>query len=79
MSIINIAIYIGCFLGGFGIFWFLTRNNLIKDINTKKNVSEGIISSAKNKAIRISKDAEKKAKQHRSVQIKKVNEEVNTL
>ena len=79
MSIINIAIYIGCFLGGFGIFWFLTRNNLIKDINTKKNESEGIISSAKNKAIRISKDAEKKAKQHRSVQIKKVNEEVNTL
>ena len=79
MNIIYIAIGIGCFLGGLGFFWVLSRNSLIKDINNKRNESDKIISSAKSKAVRLSKEAEKKAKQFRSSQIKKVNEEVETI
>ena len=79
MNIMYIAIGIGCFLGGLGFFWVLSRNSLIKDINNKKNESDKIISSAKSKAVRLSKEAEKKAKQFRSSQIKKVNEEVETI
>ena len=50
MDVILISICIGCFIGGFGLFWLISRNDLIKDIKDKKEKSEKMILIAKNKS-----------------------------
>lgn len=79
MNLIEIGIYLGCFITGFGIFWILSRQKLISDIKNKENKSEGIISSAKSRANKMIKDTEKKAKNYKENQMKKVKQEIDSL
>ena len=78
MDVILISICIGCFIGGFGLFWLISRNDLIKDIKDKKEKSEKMILIAKNKSIQIAKEAERKIKQFKSSQIKKIRDEIES-
>ncbi len=79
MNIIILISCLGSFVVGFLIFWLANRNNLIKDISKMKDESDTIISSAKSKAFKLLKDGEKKAKQYKENQIKKVKEEVSLI
>ena len=79
MDIITIAIYIVCFATGFGVFWLISRNGLMKDIKAKEHESGQIIVTANNKSLKIIKEAEKKAKQFKSSQMKKAKEEAETI
>src|SRR5210317_349349 len=79
MNLIEIGIYLGCFITVFGIFWILSRQKLISDIKNKENKSEGIISSAKSRANKMIKDTEKKAKNYKENQMKKVKQEIDSL
>lgn len=79
MNIIILISCLGSLVVGFLIFWLANRNNLIKDISKMKDESDTIISSAKSKAFKLFKDAEKKAKQYKENQIKKVKEEVSLI
>jgi len=78
MDIILISICIACCVGGFGLFWLISRNNLIKDIKDKKERSETMISIAKSKSIKITKETERKIKQFKSSQIKKIKDEIES-
>ena len=79
MNIIILISCLGSLVVGFLIFWLANRNNLIKDISKMKDESDTIISSAKSKAFKLFKDGEKKAKQYKENQIKKVKEEVSLI
>tara|TARA_Y100001970_G_scaffold115211_2_gene143618 strand:+ start:37413 stop:38963 length:1551 start_codon:yes stop_codon:yes gene_type:complete len=70
---------IGCLLAGFLIFWLANKKNLVKDISKMKDESEKIISTAKSKAFKVVKDSEKKARQYKENQIKKVKDEVSLI
>ncbi|MDG2445883.1 MAG: ribonuclease Y [Thermodesulfobacteriota bacteirum] len=78
----NTTLIISCIaslaLGGL-VFWFLTRSSLIKDIASKKEESDRMLTIAKNKVSRISKEGEKKARQFKESQIKKVKQEVEQI
>ena len=78
----NTTLIISCIaslaLGGL-VFWFLTRNSLIKDIASKKEESDRMLTIAKNKVSRISKEGEKKARQFKESQIKRVKQEVEQI
>ncbi|MBT3475428.1 ribonuclease Y [bacterium] len=79
---INIIVLISCLgslVAGFLIFWLANRNNLIKDIAKMKGESDKIIGTAKSKALKLFKDGEKKARQYKENQIKKVKEEVSLI
>ena len=79
MNLIEIGIYLGCLIAGFSLFWFLSRQKLISDIKNKESQSESIISSAKNRANKIIKDTEKKARNYKENQMKKVKQEIDSL
>ncbi|MBT6795504.1 ribonuclease Y [bacterium] len=79
MNIIILISCLGSLVVGFLIFWLANRNNLIKDISKMKDESDTIISSAKSKALKLFKDGEKKAKQYKENQIKKVKEEISLI
>ena len=79
MNLIEIGIYLGCLIAGFSLFWFLSRQKLISDIKNKESQSESIISSAKNRANKIIKDTEKKARNYKENQMKKVKQELDSL
>ena len=82
MNLIEIGIYLGCLIAGFSLFWFLSRQKLISDIKNKESQSESIISSAKNRANKIIKDTEKKARNYKENQMKKVGmfkQEIDSL
>ena len=79
MDLIEIGIYLGCLIAGFSLFWFLSRQKLISDIKNKESQSESIISSAKNRANKIIKDTEKKARNYKENQMKKVKQEIDSL
>ena len=79
MNLIEIGIYILLFICGIGAFWIMSRLNLIKDINDKQSKAENIISNAKNKANRLLKDTEKKVKNFKDSQTKKIKVELNNM
>ena len=79
MNLILILSCLGSLLGGFLIFWLASRSNLIKDVSKLKEESENIISIAKNRAFKLGKENEKKAKQFKDNQMKKVKEEVSSI
>ena len=79
MNLIEIGIYLGCLIAGFSLFWFLSRQKLISDIKNKESQSESIISSAKNRANKIIKDTEKKARNYKENQMKKVKQEIDSF
>jgi ribonuclease Y len=79
MNLILILSCLGSLLGGFLIFWLASRSNLIKDVSKLKEESENIISIAKNRAFKLGEENEKKAKQFKDNQMRKVKEEVSSI
>ena len=79
MNLVLVLSCIGCFVGGFLIFWIVNKKNLMKDISKLKNESENIIKIAKNKAFKLIKDSEKKAKLYKEDVLKKTKDEVSLI
>ena len=79
MNLVLVLSCIGCFVGGFLIFWIVNKKNLMKDISKLKNESENIIKIAKNKAFKLIKDSEKKAKLYKEGVLKKTKDEVSLI